>query len=108
MLQTDIYQSLIQSYKAAKIQGLVVTKCDEANRLGGLVSMLCKEKLPWVLASDGQKIPDDLHEMSVDKVMKCLLHMGRNGNWFNQDHLQLKQEHLISVQEKMLADSVVG
>jgi|GEM_PF-1437174 len=98
MLQPSVYNQLVKTYRAARIQGFIFTKCDEATSLGEVVSLVIKEKIPWVFAANGQKIPDDLQEMTVDRVMKSLMYVGQNSCWDDQ-------QHLVSAQEKMMVEA---
>lgn len=47
-------------YRTFKPQGVIVTKVDETNRPGKIISMMCKIGLPLSFIGHGQSIPDDI------------------------------------------------
>lgn len=52
-------------YRLLALEGVILTKLDEAVSLGELVSFLAASKLPAAYLTDGQRVPADLHR--VDK-----------------------------------------
>ena len=58
----------IRQFRALPLEGAVLCKIDEAGQLGCAISSLIRNELPALWFSDGQKIPDDLHEASKKKL----------------------------------------
>ena len=77
-LQPAAMAEYIRRYQALGVTGAVLSKCDEALRLGPALSVLMDARLPAVLVADGPAIPDDLHpadardlvNRSIDKVRR--------------------------------------
>ncbi len=49
------------AFHGANLEGCVITKLDEARRIGGVISMLLKTRIPVAYLCDGQRVPEDLH-----------------------------------------------
>jgi len=55
-----VLEEIIDAYSQLPITGVVATHLDEAVRIGGLISMLIKKRLPTVWISDGAQVPGNL------------------------------------------------
>jgi len=93
-LQSHVLNQLLTNYRQAKIRGVIYTKCDEVISLGEAVSALIQADVPWVFACDGQKIPDDLHSMSVDSVVQTLTRVAKHQQWPHIQH-SAEQERIL-------------
>jgi len=49
--------------------GCVLTKIDEASRVGGVLSVAIRRNLPIAYFTDGQRVPEDLHAASADRLV---------------------------------------
>lgn len=47
----------------------VLTKLDEASRVGGALSITIRRKLPIAYYADGQRVPEDLHAARADRLV---------------------------------------
>lgn len=54
---------VLDRYSAARPDGLVLTKLDEAYQLGAALSVAIERSLPVLWVSDGQQVPQDLHRL---------------------------------------------
>jgi flagellar biosynthesis protein FlhF len=67
---------IVRSYSRAHLDGLVLTKLDEAASLGAALSVALRHALPLAWLTDGQRVPDDLqaappkHVWLVKKALK--------------------------------------
>jgi flagellar biosynthesis protein FlhF len=69
--QNSISKKLATSLSESA-SGVVVTKLDEVENFGGIVSALIDSKIPLLGVSDGQKIPSDYKAISVSGfVNRC-------------------------------------
>lgn len=50
----------VQKFGASPLAGCMLTKVDEAARLGGALSVIVEERLPVAYVGDGQRVPEDL------------------------------------------------
>lgn len=51
----------IRQFGATTLTGCILTKLDEAARIGGALSAVVRNRLPLAFVSDGQRVPEDLH-----------------------------------------------
>lgn len=57
----SIIAETIQAFSRIDIAAAVLTKLDECDALGPVLSSIMERNLPLAFTTDGQKIPDDLH-----------------------------------------------
>ena len=57
-------------FKRVPLQGVIVTKIDEAASLGGAISALIEQDLPLAYAADGQDIPENLRRASARNLVR--------------------------------------
>lgn len=57
--------------KLAKIQydSYLITKIDETNRVGSLLSILYKDFAPTVYFTNGQSVPEDIEKADIEKIL---------------------------------------
>lgn len=58
--QEQVMQSSYDIFQSQGLNGCIVTKLDEAESVGEVISVLADNKLPAAYLADGQKIPDDI------------------------------------------------
>ena len=58
----------MSQYSQVRLAAAVLTKIDEASRLGAPISVLIRHGLPLAYLCDGQRVPDDLSEASRRKL----------------------------------------
>ena len=56
-----LLEEIVRHYSQVALTAAVVTKVDEASRLGAPLSVLIRHGLPLAYVCDGQRVPDDLH-----------------------------------------------
>jgi flagellar biosynthesis protein FlhF len=57
--QPETLEDVVNAYRAGPHDGVVVSKVDEAVKLGGVVDCLVRHRLPLVGVADGQRVPED-------------------------------------------------
>ncbi len=85
MKAQDIKKSLEQ-YASYGITSMIVTKTDETDSIGNILS-LCKEQhLPLLFLTDGQKVPKDIHKASASSLLTMLngFSLDFSNLWSNQ------------------------
>ncbi len=68
--QPRIMKSMWHCYKMANLAGCVMTKLDEALTLGEVLGFAMETALPVAWVTDGQKIPEDLHQASAASLVR--------------------------------------
>ncbi len=59
--QVETLDDVVGAYRADARTGVIVSKLDEAVKLGGVVDCLIRHRLPLVGMADGQRVPEDWH-----------------------------------------------
>lgn len=68
----------IRRFGELPLAGAVISKIDEAGQLGCVMNALIRHELPAIWLSDGQRIPDDIHEAArkrlwlVKQAISCM------------------------------------
>jgi flagellar biosynthesis protein FlhF len=83
--QAGDLQDIVRRFAPAKPQGCVLTKIDEATRIGGALSTLIRNKLPVAYVTDGQRVPEDLHPARVDQLVLRAMQLARQNPALPQD-----------------------
>lgn len=68
--QPSQLRAIAARFADAEINGVIVTKVDEALSLGGILDVLVSAGLPLHSVSDGQIVPDDLHPADPDWLVE--------------------------------------
>jgi flagellar biosynthesis protein FlhF len=83
--QAGDLQDIVRRFAPARPQGCVLTKIDEATRIGGALSTLIRNKLPVAYVTDGQRVPEDLHPARVDQLVLRAMQLARQNPALPQD-----------------------
>ena len=68
----------LRIFNRLPLAGAVITKIDEAAQLGCVLGALIRHDLPAVFLSDGQRVPDDLHQAAkkrlwlINQAVECM------------------------------------
>jgi flagellar biosynthesis protein FlhF len=68
--QRSALSHAIRAFNIVQPIGAILTKMDEAASLGGVLSAVLDAKLPLAFVTDGQRVPEDIHNALADKLMK--------------------------------------
>lgn len=71
--QFDVLESIYESYKSHDLESIILTKLDEAVKIGPSLSLLIKSKLALSYISTGQRVPEDLVIATKQTVLKELV-----------------------------------
>jgi flagellar biosynthesis protein FlhF len=70
--------AVYDNYSVLNPEALVVTKTDEAACCDGLTRLLDESGLPVAYLTDGQRVPEDIHEASSSILASLILSCGAN------------------------------
>jgi flagellar biosynthesis protein FlhF len=88
--QGPALEDIVCAFAGIKPAGCIVTKVDETLRLGGLLSVAIKHRLPLAYISDGQRVPEDLHPARAkDVINKAIALMQKADIKFGDEILAL-------------------
>jgi flagellar biosynthesis protein FlhF len=54
-------EDIVQAYSAGGLAGLIMSKLDEAVRVGGVLDAAIRHRVQLQFVTNGQRVPDDLH-----------------------------------------------
>ena len=66
-------QSTVRNFTAADISSLILTKLDEADSLGSILSLNREVSLPVSYLTTGQNVPDDIEPAAHDRLARLIL-----------------------------------
>ncbi len=86
--QTMAMDEVISTFGADELNGCIASKVDESTSIGGIISILIENRLHLNYISDGQKVPEDIHQANTKDFLKLALEMVR------QHPVQVKTDEL--------------
>jgi len=69
--------SLLDLFSKLEINGLIVTKLDEALQVGSIITVGYSSKLPLYYFSEGQEVPGSLKPASLSLIVERILYNGK-------------------------------
>ncbi|MEQ1637512.1 MAG: flagellar biosynthesis protein FlhF [Methylococcales bacterium] len=71
--QYKAMQTIVKGFQMVKPTGCIITKMDEAESKGAVISTLIEQQLPLVFITDGQQVPEDIHMPNAHRlVAQCV------------------------------------
>lgn len=64
---------IIEGYRILHYNSIIVTKLDETSTYGSILNILEIAKKPLSFVATGQNVPDDIKELSADKLVSLIL-----------------------------------
>lgn len=71
--QAGVLRQVLKAFQSCEPSALVLTKIDEAERLGEILSVLLEQHLGLVFQSDGQRIEEDFHKADTAHLTRLAL-----------------------------------
>jgi flagellar biosynthesis protein FlhF len=65
-------ERIVDSYQNPQLTGLIITKLDEAEQLGGSMHAALAGRLPITYLCDGARVPEDIHDAAEDAVLDAI------------------------------------
>ncbi len=81
---TDM-EEILRQFEPFDYRAVVVTKLDETNRLGNVISVLSQKRKPVSYLTDGQKVPQDIQPATVPRFL-----LGLEGFKLDRDRIEEK------------------
>jgi flagellar biosynthesis protein FlhF len=79
--QGETIEDVLVAYKAASCAGIVLSKLDEAVKLGPALDAAIRHKLKIVGVANGQRVPEDWHRLSASALVQRALRGGGSAAW---------------------------
>ena len=88
--QGETVEDVMVGYRVHTCHGVVVSKLDEAVKLGPALDALVRHTARVVGVANGQRVPEDWHRLSAQALVQRALHGGGTANWrFNANEVSL-------------------
>ncbi|MES0874590.1 flagellar biosynthesis protein FlhF [Sinimarinibacterium thermocellulolyticum] len=71
-------EDILRRFAPAGLDACVLTKLDEAARIGGVLSAVIRHKLAVPYLCDGQRVPQDLHAARPDQLVLRAMRLARS------------------------------
>lgn len=62
----------LQQYSETSPTGIVITKLDETDQVGGVMHAPLGSHLPLTYLCDGARVPEDIHDAAIDRVLDAI------------------------------------
>jgi flagellar biosynthesis protein FlhF len=82
--QGETIEDVLISYRAHKAKGVVLSKLDEAVKLGPALDAMIRHKLQIVGVANGQRVPEDWHRLSAHALVQKALRVS-GGSAYRMD-----------------------
>lgn len=65
-------ETIVEKFLSFPIEQFIFTKADETNSVGSILNLMIKYKKGLAYYTDGQEVPEDINEASIDSLLKLL------------------------------------
>ena len=79
--QGETIEDQLAAYDATTCRGVVLSKMDEAVKLGPALDSVIRHKLTVVAVANGQRVPEDWHRLSANALMQRAMKNSSGSAW---------------------------
>ena len=79
--QGETVEDVMLAYRVSACRGVIVSKLDEAVKLGPALDALIRHKAKVVGVANGQRVPEDWHRLSAQALVQRALRGGGGAPW---------------------------
>jgi flagellar biosynthesis protein FlhF len=79
--QGETIDDVLLAYKASEAKGIVLSKLDEAVKLGPALDAMIRHRLKVVAVANGQRVPEDWHRLTAQALMHRALRASGAQAW---------------------------
>ncbi|MEN9631059.1 MAG: GTP-binding signal recognition particle G-domain FlhF [Pseudomonadota bacterium] len=79
--QGETVEDVLSAYRAGTCRGVVLSKIDEAMKLGPALDALIRHKVKVLAVANGQRVPEDWHHLSAQALIQRALRAGGSSAW---------------------------
>ena len=69
----SLIEETIKAFARVNVNGVIMTKIDECDGIGPLLSSIVRHGLPMAFLTDGQQVPDDLHHIEPKMLLADII-----------------------------------
>ncbi len=85
----DTLDDVVRMYKGPGVIGCIATKLDEAVTLGAVLDVLMRHKMTLHYVANGQRVPEDLHEVNMTYLLHRAFESARKPAAFAAQELDI-------------------
>jgi flagellar biosynthesis protein FlhF len=79
--QGETIEDVLHAYRAGSCRGVVLSKLDEAVKLGPALDAMIRHKLKVLAVANGQRVPEDWHRLSSNALVHQALQTSAPSAW---------------------------
>ena len=79
--QGETIEDVLVAYRAGSCAGMVLSKIDEAIKLGPALDAAIRHRLTVVGVANGQRVPEDWHRLSANALVQRAMRGGGSAAW---------------------------
>ncbi len=79
--QGETIDDVLQAYRANSCRGVILSKVDEAVKLGPALDAMIRHKLKVLAVANGQRVPEDWHRLSAQALVQQALRSAPAAAW---------------------------
>jgi len=79
--QGETIEEVLAAYGAPSCRGVVLSKIDEAVKLGPALDAMIRHKLKVLAVANGQRVPEDWHRLSANALVQRAMRGGGSPAW---------------------------
>ncbi len=79
--QGESIEDVLSAYKASQAKGIVLSKMDEAVKLGPALDAMIRNRLKIVAVANGQRVPEDWHRLTASALIQRALRSTGSQAW---------------------------
>jgi flagellar biosynthesis protein FlhF len=79
--QGETIEDVLVGYQASEAQGVVLSKLDEAVKLGPALDAVIRHRIKVLAVANGQRVPEDWHRLTAQALMHRALKGGGAAAW---------------------------
>jgi flagellar biosynthesis protein FlhF len=84
--QGETIEDQLGAYAAQGCRGVILSKLDEAVKLGPAIDAMVRHKLKVLAVANGQRVPEDWHRLSANALVQRALKGGGSSAWKLNDN----------------------
>jgi flagellar biosynthesis protein FlhF len=79
--QGETIEDVLHAYRASSCRGVILSKVDEAVKLGPALDAMIRHKLKVLAVANGQRVPEDWHRLSAQALVQQALRSAPASAW---------------------------
>ena len=79
--QGETFEDVVSAYGASSCRGVILSKIDEAVKLGPALDVLIRHRLKVLAVANGQRVPEDWHRLSPNALVQRALRSHAAAAW---------------------------